>query len=190
MIKKLSQAFTMIELLIVISVLGILAVGLLAAVDPFEQLKKSRDTNTRQSVLALQTALTRYYATHNGLPWDTSSNVDCYTTYGDAGIRPDATMIADAGMAPCIASVEADGELKPGFVNALGANAQRMYISSANVSDISVCFAPESKSVFAEENTKYSNDGTLADGTGGAVDCTTASGKEAAGIGACYYCAR
>jgi len=33
--------FTLMELLIVIGVLGILAAGLLAAIDPFEQLKKA-----------------------------------------------------------------------------------------------------------------------------------------------------
>lgn len=188
--KSNTKAFTMIELLIVISVLGILAVGLLAAVDPFEQLKKARDTNTRQSVLALQTALTRYYATHNGLPWDNQSNPTCYANYGGAGTRPSAIAISTAEMGPCVTSVEGDGELKPGFVAALGANATRMFISSSTVSSISVCFAPESKSVFAEENTKYLNTGEIADGTGGTADCSTSAGKTTAGIGNCYYCAK
>ena len=35
--------FTLVELLVVIGILGILAAGLLAAIDPLEQLKKGRD---------------------------------------------------------------------------------------------------------------------------------------------------
>ena len=65
-----AKAFTLIELLIVIGVLGILAAGLLAAVDPFEQLKKARDANNRNAVIELHNAYTRYYATHGNLPWD------------------------------------------------------------------------------------------------------------------------
>ena len=45
----------MIELLIVIGVLGILATGLLAAVDPFEQLKKARDTKAMVRNVSLST---------------------------------------------------------------------------------------------------------------------------------------
>jgi len=36
--KETNKGFTLMELLIVIGVLGILAAGLLAAIDPFEQL--------------------------------------------------------------------------------------------------------------------------------------------------------
>ena len=39
---KRNFGFTLMELLIVIGVLGILAAGLLAAIDPFEQLKGPR----------------------------------------------------------------------------------------------------------------------------------------------------
>jgi len=43
------RGFTLIELLIVIALLGALAVGLLATIDPFEQLKKGRDTSQRNT---------------------------------------------------------------------------------------------------------------------------------------------
>jgi len=56
------KAFTLIELLIVIALLGALAVGLLAALDPFEQLKKGTDTGVRNTVSEVHGAIIRYYA--------------------------------------------------------------------------------------------------------------------------------
>ena len=64
--KKLSAqsfGFTLIELLIVIALLGALAVGLLATIDPFEQLKKGRDTSLRNTVAEFYNANLRYYST-------------------------------------------------------------------------------------------------------------------------------
>src|SRR3990167_3167776 len=67
---KGTKGFTLIELLVVIGILGILAAALIATIDPFEQLKKGRDTTTRNTALEYLNALTRYYATHGAFPWD------------------------------------------------------------------------------------------------------------------------
>ena len=75
-----NKGFTLMELLIVIGVLGILAAGLLAAIDPFEQLKKARDTNNRNAATEFLQASQRYYATHGYLPWykqTVSGTYDC-----------------------------------------------------------------------------------------------------------------
>jgi len=45
--KKHSSGFTLIEILIVVALLGALVVGLLATLDPFQQVKKGADTATR-----------------------------------------------------------------------------------------------------------------------------------------------
>jgi prepilin-type N-terminal cleavage/methylation domain-containing protein len=195
--KKLASGFTMIELLIVIGVLGILAVGLLAAVDPFEQLKKARDTNNRQSAISLQTAFTRYYATHGGLPWDNT---------GVAGTCPLGTMfgsprgatavlVNDATMTDCITLLESDGELKTGFVNALGtAVSSTMYVNSGAPANVSVCFAPTSKAIFADSNTKFDsagNDNTLA-GTPSCRDADKVAGSQKVTDNppSCFICAK
>lgn len=183
----------MIELLIVISVLGILAVGLLAAVDPFEQLKKARDTNTRQSALALQTAFIRYYATHGGLPWDNTALTDCYAAYTGASpsVDPSGTAISDADMENCITSgPETDGELKDGFVDALGTGADTMFVTSTTTSSAFVCFAPQSKSIRAEENTKFDSAGVDQTTLSPAVCDTAWKAANPTDFATCFYCAK
>ena len=192
--KRLSQlGFTMIELLIVISVLGILATGVLAAVDPFEQLKKARDTNNRQSVLALQTAMIRYYATHGALPWDNASvaaTCDGATLFGAVRDTP-ATVTA---LEACVELLEGDGELKDGFVGALGSVADNVQVYSPDPTtggiSVSVCYVPTSKSIWAEDNTKYDNKGVdLTASATPTCDATWKIGNPTLIGTTCYYCA-
>jgi len=58
--KKFTKGFTLIELLIVIALLGALAVALLAALDPLEQIKKGNDTGVRNTVAEIHGAMVRY----------------------------------------------------------------------------------------------------------------------------------
>jgi len=200
--KRSTKAFTMIELLIVISVLGILAIGVLAAVDPFEQLKKARDTNTRSSVLALQTAFIRYYASHGALPWDDTvtlagggiSCADGDTLFGQTrATTPLPISLDNAAMGSltdpgttCIGLLETGGELKPGFVAAIGSGlSANIFVSSKSSSQVAVCFPPQSKAVIAEENTKYSNIGVDLS-TGQGALCAPGTQKV---VNNCYYCA-
>ncbi len=194
--KKLSVGFTMIELLIVIGILGILATGLLAAVDPFEQLKKARDTNNRQSTVSLQTAFTRYYSTHGQLPWD-SPGVAATCPLGTMFGTPRGTsgvLVSNATMVACVGLLESDGELKPGFVLALGAVSSAMYVNSISAASVSTCFAPTSKAIFADSNTKYDSagaDNTLkASPTCRDADKVAGSQKVTDTPPSCFVCAK
>lgn len=178
----------MIELLIVIGVLGILAVGVLAAIDPFEQLKKARDTNTRQSVISLHTAFTRYFATHNALPWDNAVS----TCVGFATTRAvGMPIVVGNAMEACVNAVIAEGELKTGFITALGTTvAGGIYVSSPAIATVNVCFAPASKSIFQEVSTKFDESG-VDQSVLGSPTCTAA--RKVAGtdvVGDCFYCAK
>ncbi len=60
MIKRSSEGFTLIELLIVIAIIGVLAAGLLAVVDPLTQMAKGRDSGRRSDAKQLIDAVERY----------------------------------------------------------------------------------------------------------------------------------
>lgn len=165
---KKSYGFTLIELLIVIALLGALAIGLLATVDPFEQLKKGTDTSTRNTVSELYNSFIRYYSVKTGMPWTT--NLTAMTA-----AHADMTALNTGYLTKVIAA----GELKPDFVELAGGSLANIYITSTadtfgNYNNVAVCFAPKSKSFLNEPNTKYSSDaspGTDCKGTGGTADC-------------------
>ena len=189
MMLKKDSAFTLIELLIVIGVLGILAAGLLAAVDPFEQLKKARDANNRNAVIELHNAYTRYYATHGALPWDYSgastSCVAILAAFNRGGAQTTQTITA---LTNCITDLESDGELKTGFVAALGAQADKMYTASPGTTQVMVCFSPEGKGLWKDANNKYDQN-AIDVGTGGA--CDPANKPDTPDTPpSCYWCAR
>lgn len=86
--KKLHAqlGFTMIELLIVITILGILAVAVLSAINPIEQINRGRDTGRQSDAEQLLSAIDRYNAFQGYYPWqlnadapDTSIMVDSNT---------------------------------------------------------------------------------------------------------------
>ncbi|HSA83424.1 MAG TPA: type II secretion system protein [Patescibacteria group bacterium] len=73
-IKRLSVGFTLIELLIVIAILGVLAGGILVAINPLEQLSRGRDAGRKTTIQQLGNAVQSYY-TSQGAVYPTEDNV-------------------------------------------------------------------------------------------------------------------
>lgn len=144
----------MIELLIVIALLGALAVGLLAALDPFEQLKKGTDTGVRNTVSEFQGAVIRYYAIKNQMPWCT--NATC-TTFEDGLSEPlpaGGTLLS--AMPNTIADIVTSGELKTDFSTLAGGQLAKITVFGSNTNaSIEVCYKPQAKSFINDPNTKY-----------------------------------
>ena len=189
---KRNSGFTLMELLIVIGVLGILAAGLLAAIDPFEQLKKARDSNYRSGAIELLSSVQRYYANHGYFPWRNSSVTGTGTCTTDTAAvlannsntsSSSATVLTvganqSSSVAPCLTDLVSDGELKSTFSQGLNTT---VYLSSWSKTSVRVCFSPESKSNRSDASTAYHYDS----GTNTIVEgCSTAQ-KD---MGICVQC--
>lgn len=168
MLPRSHKGFTLIELLIVIALLGALAVGLIGAIDPFEQLKKGTDTGTRDLVSQVQTAIIRFYSVKSAFPAWTST--------------PNKTPVSDAIMTPAINDIIAAGELRSDFTTVQAAKLTKVFVTLDTVNNVvSVCYQPDSKSFQSDPNTKYDQDGTV---WAGSPACISTSG----GTKRCYWC--
>lgn len=161
--RTMKVGFTLIELLIVIALLGALAIGLLATIDPFEQLKKGRDTSTRNTVAEVYNSQLRYYATKGNFTWGTGTTL---TAVSLADLGSDVTALINAG------------ELKNRFEELAGtANLAKIFVTSTSPEHLAVCFRPESKSFQADPVTQFQSDAqtsapnTCASQTSGGTTC-------------------
>lgn len=163
----MKKGFTLIELLIVIALLGALAVGLLATIDPFEQLKKGRDTSLRNTVTEFYNANLRYYSTKGAFPWNISGS----TTLDAVPVNTlDAT----------VDLLVTAGELKDRFMELAGdANLAKIFVTSTADEQMAVCYMPESKSFQVDPATQYDDNGNAI------ADCKSATPP---GANDCYYC--
>lgn len=79
-----SLGFTLIELLVVIAILGVLAGGVLVAINPLEQLARGRDAGRKSTVDQLGKAISSYYTTQSAT-YPTATANTWMTTIRTAG---------------------------------------------------------------------------------------------------------
>jgi len=163
--SKKTAGFTMIELLIVIAILGILAVAVLSAINPVEQINRGRDTGSRSDAEQLISAIDRYNAFQGYYPWQNGSSDDAYevawiTDWDGDGIfmNNDSTcevkdLLGAGNDISCVGS----NELKVTFfsrIHGAGYNYLKVY-HGPNASDSTyVCFEPKSDAFKTEAATR------------------------------------
>lgn len=193
--------FTMIELLIVIAVLGILAVAVLSAINPIEQINRGKDTGSRSDAEQLVSAVDRYYAGKGFYPWmasSTSLNPSTVTPGIASGFVPlnAPAVVVGSDAQNMMSNLSAGGaaEVKSSFVARItDASYNFMTIFNDGISGSSTytCFLPKSSS-FREEAWNRCKAGGLptdfpsAQACPVGATCTTAV-TAAAAVG-CYVC--
>lgn len=65
--KIVSRGFTLIELLVVMAILGILAAGLIVAVNPVKNINQAKDSNVKTDMAQLSHALQAYFTNNPGI---------------------------------------------------------------------------------------------------------------------------
>ncbi len=168
MTKKilLQRGFTLVELLIVIALLGALAIGLIGALDPFEQLKKGTDTGTRNTVSEVQAGIVRYFALKGYMPWCTSDS-SCPSMPTSEPLNGATNMIA------AISKIAASGELKSDFTTIQSNQLGKVFVTGDTLT-AKVCYKPTAKSFQSDVNTKFTasaSTGTDCKASGGTTDC-------------------
>lgn len=152
--KRLTpRGFTLIELLIVIALIGILAVALLSAINPVEQLRKGRDAARKADASELLNAIERFNASYQCYPWNFTSG---------ACVLPGAFAPLVAGVEPSFAAagnvfdlLDPSGEVKPEFTTRVdtaataGPSAGKIFLAEVGGTltvegQVRVCFEPES----------------------------------------------
>ncbi len=159
-LAKSQAGFTMIELLVVISVIGVLAVAVLSSINPIEQINKGRDTRTRSDAAQLINAVDRYYAIHEVYPWNTANGA-AYTPAAGSD-EPDEEFVqgAPAGDWGWIEILEDTAEVKQGFINRVQQDDEiRIFKEGVANATMYACFVPTSRA-FQQEAADNCNDGT------------------------------
>ena len=155
------KGFTLIELLIVITLLGILAVAVLSAINPIEQINRSRDTATRSDAEQLINAIDRFYATQGYYPWQTGATDAEHRGVGFIKVSSDWK--DDGGSGDGVLQKLTEGgtaELKQSFVDRITKedyNHLYIYNNGTQGDSTYVCFVPKS-GAFEKEAQDRCND--------------------------------
>ncbi len=191
-ILRKMAGFTLVELLIVIALISILAVAVLATINPIEQSNKAKDATVQNDAAEVMNAYERYYANKQSYPWmnqaDALSVEDsvilgsddvgfaiCGLGAGVTGVTADAAGVCATATTSTFGALIESDELKPSFAGkaefkSVAVNPENslwLYKAAGSGGSIYVCYIPKAKSNRQQTSKLYClySDGTAKDGT-------------------------
>ncbi|MBI2442875.1 MAG: type II secretion system protein [Candidatus Levybacteria bacterium] len=130
------RGFTLIELLVVIAVIGVLAGAIIVAINPVEQLKRSRDTARKSATGQLASAVSAYYVSKGGTyPTANATWVSTLVTAGELKAAP-ATVTITAGGTSCASNNQSN------YCYVMSGNDFLVFTELEAVADSSKCPSP------------------------------------------------
>jgi len=130
------RGFTLFELLVVITLIAILAVAVLAAINPIEQRRKAQDTSVNTSAAQIVSAYDRFYTTFGCYP-------DTYDPTATPPCSGDGDPVA-SDLSTDVGKMVTSGELKDTsiFTRLNAGGGALVWIGDS----LNYCYAPSSKS--------------------------------------------
>lgn len=147
------RGFTLVELLIVIALLGVIALVVVAAINPIEQANRARDTRFKTDGAQMISAVDRYFTAASEFPWVTEGSVTTndasfgFITAGNpgVGICGDASCATDGYL---ITTNELKSEFRNrDFIDATVVDKQLLIGKAQGTSQsVYACYIPAAKS--------------------------------------------
>jgi len=131
------SGFTLVELLIVMAIIAVLAVGVMLGLNPLEQQRKARDSNKSKMTGEIGRALYIYYSAHQEYPFNLSPESNpkyVKWDYVDGALSSGISGTSDM-LVP---------ELREAFIGRVAADGV-YYVGNNDTAEPNACYIPEAK---------------------------------------------
>jgi prepilin-type N-terminal cleavage/methylation domain-containing protein len=135
------KAFTMVELIVVLAILAILAIGMWTLINPIEQMAKATDGTRQSNAREVASVIATYVVSYqNQYPWNVQSEF-----YSSGPRQPAARFNSDQLGLAWLNEIASKGEMKEATTNKIVSEGiYHIYKDTGETVPVYVCFEPTS----------------------------------------------